>query len=157
MVKEVKIENIILSLSSDGVDVRIKSDNENVILINQSVDNVSELIRYNFKKVSGHYKLMINESKDRLDVKDISHVSIAIVLYFLFMYNSWRIMYKKLENKDLKFIEKDFSHPSTHDIIFKHFKTKYLNDWEEKCAVLLGKEVAELKSYYKTREEFYNK
>jgi hypothetical protein len=66
-------------------------------------------------------------------------------------------MYAKQENRDLRFIEKDFSNPSTHDIVFNYFKTKYLINWEEKCAVLLGMEVPELKAYYKTREDFYNK
>lgn len=66
-------------------------------------------------------------------------------------------MYKKQENKDLKFNEKDFSNPSTHDIVFNYFKTKYPNDWKEKCAVLLGMGLSELNAYYKTRESFYNK
>ncbi len=73
------------------------------------------------------------------------------------MYNSWRSMYKKQENKDLRFNEKDFNNPSTHDMLFHYFKTKYPNDWEEKCAILIGKELTEMKTYYKTREEFYNK
>lgn len=155
--KEIKLENITLSLLNEGADVRVKSDKENIILSNQSVDTVSELIKYNFDVVSSHYKLMISETKDKFDFEDINQVGIAIVLYYLYMYNSWRIIYKKQENKDLRFNEKDFSHPSTHDIVFNYFKTKYPNDWEKKCAVLLGKELTELKAYYKTREYFYNK
>jgi hypothetical protein len=155
--KEIKIENITLSLSNEGGNVRVKSDKENVILPNQNIDTVAELIEHNFNVVVSHYKLMIDKGKKEFDFSDINFVGISIVLYYLYMYNSWRSMYKKQENRDLKFIEKDFSHPSTHDIVFNYFKTKYPSDWEEKCTVLLGMEVAELKAYYKTREESYNK
>ena len=157
MIKEIKLENITLSLLSKGGDVRVKSDKQNIILSNQSIGIVSELIKHNFDVVYSYYKLMISETKEKFDYEDINQVSIAIVLYYLYMYNSWRSMYKKQENKDLRFNEKDFSHPSTHDIIFNYFKTKYPNDWEEKCAVLLRMELRKLEVYYKTREDFYNK
>lgn len=153
--KEIKIENICLSLLSAGDCVRVKSDNKNIILSNQNVENVSELIKHNFKVVNNHYKSMIDNGGGNFN--EINVVSIAIVLHYLFMYNSWRRMYKKQENKDLRFNEKDFRHPSTHDILFNYFKTKYPGDWEGKCAVLLEMDEAELKAYYKSRVEFYNK
>lgn len=157
MMKEIKLGNITLSILSEGDNVRVKSDRENNILSNQSVDNVFELIKHNFDVVSSHYKSMINETKDKFDFEDLNQISIAIVLYYLYMYNSWRFMYKKQENRDLRFNEKDFLHPSTHDIVFNYFKSMHQNDWEAKCAVLLGMELTELKAYYKTREDFYNK
>jgi len=155
--KEIKLENVTLHLSAETGNVRVKSDKENVILPNQSIDDVSDLIKHNFNIVVNHYKLMIDKGKKEFDFRDINIVSISIVMYYLYMYNSWRTMYKKQENRDLKFIEKDFSHPSTHDIVFNYFKTKYPHDWADKCAVLLGMEKAELNAYYKTREDFYNK
>jgi hypothetical protein len=155
--KEIKIENITLGLLGEGANVRVKSNKENLILSNQNIDSVAELIQYNFDVVVNHYKLMIDREKKEFDLKDINFISISIVLHYLYMYNSWRVMYKKQENKDLRFNEKDFSNPSTHDIVFNYFKTKYSNDWEEKCAVLLGMELNELNAYYKTRESFYNK
>lgn len=157
MMKEIKIENITLSLLSEGENVKVKSNKENLILCNQSVDIVAELIQYNFHIVVNHYKLMIDREKKEFDLRDINFISISIVLHYLYMYNSWRVMYRKQENKDLKFNEEDFRNPSTHDIVFNYFKAKYPNDWEEKCAVLLGLELSELKAYYKTRESFYNK
>ncbi len=157
MMKEIKIENITLGLLGEGANVRVKSNKENLILSNQNIDSVAELIQYNFDVVVNHYKLMIDREKKEFDLKDINFISISIVLHYLYMYNSWRVMYKKQENKDLRFNEKDFSNPSTHDIVFNYFKTKYPNDWEEKCAVLLGMELNELNAYYKTRESFYNK
>lgn len=155
--KEIKIESITLSLSSEGGNVRVKSNKEDIILTNQIVDNVSELIKHNFNVVNNHYKVMVEKAKEEFDYSDITLISIAIVLHYLYLYNSWRSMYKKQENRDLKFNEKDFSHPFTHDILFNYFKTKYPNDWEDKCAILLGMELSELKAYYKTREDYYNK
>lgn len=155
--KEVKIENITIRLSREGSNVRVKSNNEDVILSYQSVDTVSELINHNFNVVNNHYKMMVEDSKKKFDFTDVAIISIAIVLHYLYLYNSWRSMYMKQENRDLKFNEKDFSHPSTHDILFNYYKSKYPNDWEEKCAILLGMGLLELRDYFKTREEFYNK
>lgn len=155
--KEIQLENVTLLLSVETGNVRVKSIRENVILSNQKVDTVSEIIKHNFEVVSSHYKLMISETKDNFEFEDVSQVSIAVVMYYLYMYNSWRSIYKKQENKDLRFNEKDFDNPSTHDIVFNYFKTKYPCDWKEKCAVLLGMKEAELSAYYATRENFYNK
>jgi muramoyltetrapeptide carboxypeptidase LdcA involved in peptidoglycan recycling len=155
--REIKIENITFNLLNENNNVRVKSDNIDVILVYQNVDTVSELLKYNFNLVKNHYKLMAEKTKNIVNYSDITHISITIVLHYLYMYNSWRFMYKKQENKDLRFNEKDFVHPYTHDIIFNYFKVKYPNDWEKKCSVLLGVELNELKAYYKTREEYYNK
>lgn len=155
--KEIKIENITLSLSDESGSIRVKSNGENIILTNQNIDAVSALIIHNFNIISNYYKSVITKENGKFDLGEINHVSITIVLYYLYMYNSWKSLYKKQENKDLRFNDKDFVNPSTYDIIFKYFKKRYPNDWEEKCAVLLGMELSELKAYYKTREEFYNK
>jgi hypothetical protein len=93
--KEIKLENITLSLLGEGGDVRVKSNKENIVLSYQSIDTVSELIKHNFDVVSSHYKLMISETKDKFDFEDIDQVSITIVLYYLYMYNSWRSMYSQ--------------------------------------------------------------
>lgn len=155
--KEIKIENITLSLSNEGGNVRVKSNKKDIILSNQIIDTVSELIRHNFNVVNRHYRIMVEKATAEFDYSDVTLISIAITLHYLYLYNSWRSMYKNQENRDLKFNEKDFSHPFTHDILFNYFKTKYPNDWEDKCAVLLGMELSKLKAYYKTREDYYNK
>ncbi len=157
MSKEIKIENITLNLSNDGNTVVVRSNRENIILPRQSIDTVAELIMHNFNVVINHYKSMIDKGSVAFDFNDINFISISIALHYLYMYNSWRAMYKKQENRDLKFIEKDFNNPSTRDIVFNYFKANYPNDWEEKCAGLLGMEFSALEAYYKTREDFYNK
>lgn len=157
MEKEEHIENITLNLSSEYTNVRVISNKQNLILSNQNIESVAELIRFNFNVVSNHYKLIIEKEKKEFNLKDINFISISIVLHYLYMYNSWKDMYRKQENKDLRFNDKDLSNPSTHDIVFNYFITKYPNEWEEKCAILLGMELNKLRTYYQTRESFYKK
>lgn len=155
--KEIKIENIVLYLSDENNSVRVKSMDDNVILCNQDIEVVLQLIEYNFYTVSSHYKSIVNNSKGGVDFGDINRVSIAIVLYYLYTYNQWRNTYKKQENKDLRFNKEDLDHPSTHDVVFRYFKTKYPDDWEKKSSILLEMNIDDLRAYYKTREEFYNR
>lgn len=63
MLKEIKIENITLGLLSEGANVRVKSNKENLLFSNQNIDSVVALILYNFNIVANHYKLMIDREK----------------------------------------------------------------------------------------------
>jgi len=78
-------------------------------------------------------------------------------MHYLYMYNSWRYLYKGQENKDLRFDSKDFNAPATLDLIFQYFRTKYPSNWEERCSLLLGLELSALRAYYSNRKYFYNK
>ena len=157
MTREIKIETITVILSEEGDNIRVKLDKNDMIFFNQEIDALCNLIRHNFNIVNNHFKLMIDATKVVFYPEDISEISIAIVLYYLYMYNSWRRMYKKQEDKDLRFYEKDFTNPSTHDIIFSYLKSKHPKDWEEKSALLIGVELDDLRTYYKGRQDFYNK
>ena len=156
--EQVRLENIILNLSNENDGVRVKSENENIILSNQAIRNISNIIVNNFKVIKSYY-----ESKIPVDLTyafnlfDIHHISVSILLNYLYMYNSWRKMYKKHENIDLRFNTKDFDHPSTHDIILNYYKAKYPREWEDKCSILLGMDLDQLRAYYKNREAFYNR
>jgi len=157
MTKDYKIENITFSLYDENNKVVVKSPEKSVSLFNQSIDNVSKLIDNNLKIVSGHYKLMVSNVRQEFEISDIFRLSFSIVIHYLYMYNLWRNTYKKQENKDLTFDVKDFDNPSTHDIIFNYYKSKYPTDWETKSAALIGITIDELKAYYKNRQNFYNK
>lgn len=156
MKREILIEDIVLSLSEEGDNVRARSDEENVLLANQRIEKISELVEFNLNLVRSHYKLIMDREGGKIDLSDLNRVSLSIVLYYLYMYNSWRGMYKGQENRDLKFLDKDFNQASTHDILFQYFKTKSPEDWEEKCAVMLEMDLEELKTYYERRKLFYN-
>jgi hypothetical protein len=157
MVKECKIENLTFIISEEGSNIRVIGFNSSTILSNQDVETVCGLINHNFKMVRNHYKSMLNGSNIGFEEFDISSISFLIVMFYLYMYNTWKSSYKKQENKDLHFNLKDFNNPSTRDIIFNYYKTKYPIDWEIKCAILIGMELNELKAYYKNRLAFYNK
>lgn len=153
--KEIKLENIVLTLSDESGNIRVLSKYNNVILNNQSIENVSELIKYNFDIVNEHYKFMIRDVSIKFNITDVNALSLKIVLHYLYMYNSWKTMYKKQGNRDLKFDNKDLNNTSTHDLIFEYYKNSYPEDWEEKCSILLGIGLEELKAYYKNRQSFY--
>lgn len=155
--KNVNIENLTVNLVAEEAGVRIKSDVGNILLVNQDIDNVVELIRSNFKIVEKHYEQLVNRTDEIINMLDIYYVSLSIVLHYLYLYNFWRTNYKKQENRNLKFKEEDFNHPSTHDIIFHYFRLKYPTSWKVQSAVLLGIGLDEVERYYKEREEFYNK
>ena len=156
--EELKLENIDMTLSNENGNVRAKSTNDNVILINQSVDNIADIIKLNFDIVNGFYKSRIaNKTAEGFELSDINQVSITIVLHYLYMYNSWKNTYENKANQDLRFNEKDFSNPSTSDIIMSFYRKKYPNDWETKSSILLGITTEELQRYYGERQKFYNK
>lgn len=155
--REIKLENITLNLYGENSSVRVKSNSENTILHNQSIESVAALVRNNFDEVYSYYK---SKAVNNSDLVDVNTVSISIVLQYLYMYNSWRNTYKdkaNIINLDLRFNEKDFSNPTTFDIIMSFYRKKYPQDWIEKCHTLLEMTVAELKSYYEEREKFYDK
>lgn len=155
--KEIELENVSLTLFSEGNNVIVRFGSEQVLFSNQTVASVSELLSRNFGIVVSHFKSVADRTEDMFDPRDIALVSTSILLHYLCMYNSWRSMYKRQENRDLRFQGKDFFQPATHDILFHYFKTKYPSDWEEKCSVLLGMDIDQLPTDYKNREAFYNK
>lgn len=157
MEKKLNIESVKVSLTIEGESVRAKSDNENILQANQNIDHIAELIKHNFKIVKNHYEKLIRNTGHLLNKTDNYCLSLSIVLHYLYLYNYWKMMYKNHINRTLSFDEKDFDNPSTHDIIFNYFKPKYPDSWKMKSAVLLDMGLDVLESYYKTREEFYNK
>jgi len=155
--KELNIDDVAIFLTHEKDNIRVKSGNENVLLINQRIENVADLIKSNLEVVKNHYKRLASKSEELLSSVDINHVSLSIVLHYLYLYNSWKNMYEKQENRSLSFDEKDLESPGTHDMLFHYFKSNYPKDWKIKSAILLNIGLDELEKYYKSREEFYNK
>ncbi|EHQ24326.1 hypothetical protein [Mucilaginibacter paludis] len=152
----VGLNDLDVEITSENGNVRVRSNERNVLLIDQHTDYIRKIILSNFELVFGFFLKKIDAPKDNFHRIDIERISTSIVLYYLNMYNSWRISHKKLKIS-LEFQEKDFDNPSTHDIIFLYNKEKYPNNWEEKSAVLIGLPIGETKEYYKRRKDFYNK
>ena len=156
--KQLNLKNISLILTEEGGNVRVKSPGQNVLLASQNIDNVMLIIEDNFNTVDSFYLKRTGDNLEvTFDVDDIHNISISIVLYYLNMYNAWRLKYKAKKYQDLAFKEDDFNHPYTQDIIFNYYKTKYPDDWEIKCSVVMAMELDDLKRYYEKRLQFYNK
>jgi hypothetical protein len=155
---QLKLKNISLALTEEDSNVRVKSSGQNVLLTSQNIENVIQIIGENFKIVDSFYLKRIGDNLQTIfELDDVHNFSVSIVLNYLYMYNLWRLKYKAKKYQDLRFKEADFSHPYTHDIIFSYFTTKYPDDWEIKCSVLMAMELNDLKKYYERRLQYYNK
>jgi hypothetical protein len=158
VMKTITLGEITLTLFQEGSDVRIVSESGKLVLSEQTIEAVSSILEEIFVTVKMYYDSRSTSNPAvEFQSRDIEQVSLSIVLEYLYMYNSWRRMYKKQENISLRFRQEDFNKPSTHDVLFSYYREKYPKTWEEKCAVLLAMNIEELCSYYKSREAYYNK
>lgn len=156
--EEIILGNINLKLSNENGNVRLKSSDDNVIAINQSVDNISKIVRLNFDIVNNFYKKRVSqESEEKFDLIEINRISLTVVLHYLYLHNSWKNNYKNKADQNLMFNVQDLSNPSTSDMIIFFYKKNHPRDWEERCSMLLGMKQDDLKKYYKERENFYKK
>jgi len=150
------VDDIQIELAKEDGGVRLISQNgDNVILQNQTMPSVETIVRENFRIVKSHYqaKLDVLVSIDR---RDLSIISLKIVLDYLYMYNAWRKMYKEHRNRDLRFLAEDFENPGTADTIIWHFKNKYPENYSDKCELLLGMSRDTFRSYEQRRQEFHD-
>lgn len=154
---QVALGNMLLDLSAEDQGIRVKSENESVILPAQTLDKVLHLIVENFGKVRSFYMSRAEHAQVFFSQPDIDGVSVAIMLHYLYMYNMWRKLHKEHADIDLRFDEKDFDVPGTNDIIFSFFRKLYPVAWQERCCVLLAMGLPELQQYYKSRELFYDR
>ena len=145
-------------LTEEGDAIRVIAPKQNVILASQNIENVIQIIEENFSIVDSFYLKRIEDNPQTTFVlDDIHRLSVSIVLNYLYMYNMWRVQYRRKKYQDLRFKQDDFKNPSTNDIIFHFYKYNYPGDWEIKCSVLMAMELVDLKRYYEGREQFYNK
>ncbi|GEP90848.1 hypothetical protein SAMN05660909_00784 [Chitinophaga terrae (ex Kim and Jung 2007)] len=157
MNKEMELGTLKFKLSEEGNNIRINFPGGEAILENQRIGKVSELLGHNFRVVKEHYLSMIQNEIENFDLADIDKISLEIVIYYLYMYNSWKNHYEKEKDRDLKFDPRDLNNPPAADAIFRYYKKKYPKQWKNKSAVLLGMTLKELDEYYRGRERYYNK
>lgn len=156
--EEIKLEDITLNIMKEDDGVRVTSEDESILLSDESVRNIISIITSNFVTVKTYYQSRIpDDRKNEFHTSDVNRISVSILLHYLYVYNSWRRRYKKQGKIDLLFNDEDFDQPSTHDIIFNYFRKKYPDDWEGKCGMLLDLKLDDLQDYFKNRQAFYNK
>ncbi len=155
--KKLVLENMVLELVKENDDVRVYLPSTSIIFSEQTIRNLSSIIQRNFEVVDTHYKSMIAQHPEiGFDLKDIHAISMNIVLSMLYIYNSWRVQYRRPKYDNLDFKEEDFNSASVNDIIFDCYRVNYPADWQEKCAVLMGKDLEALKQYFQRRQDYYN-
>ena len=154
--KKLVLENIVLELAKEKNDVRVYLPTTSIIFSEQTIESLSGIIQHNFKVVDTHYASMIAQHPEiSFDLNDIHAISMQIVLSWLYIYNSFRVQYRRPKYDNLDFKEGDFNSSRTNDIIFDYYIDNYPTDWQEKCAVLMGKDLEALKIYYQSREDFH--
>jgi hypothetical protein len=128
------------------------------LLVDQTVDRMKKVVEHNFTTVRSFYQgRLASHPEIGFRPEDLDRISISIVLYYLYTYNSWRVQYRKPKYENLDFKDQDFDFAFTNDIIFRYFKNEYLKDWKIKCSVLLHMGLDELEKYYQERQKYENK
>ena len=151
-----KVDHIQIELSKEDRGIRLTTqNNDNVILLNQTVPSVEKIVKENFEFVKAYYQAQPGVVTF-IDERDLSSISLKIVLRYLYMYNAWRTVYKEHENRDLMFLAKDFESPSTGDLIISYFRNEYPDNYSAKCELMLAMSSDEFEAYEKMRQEFHN-
>ena len=148
------LDRIKVCISDENNGIRFTTENENWFIPGQSLDETKTIIKQNFKIIKTHFQDKLGKIITDLD---LDNVSLKIALHYFQMYNHWRTLYKKETNRDLTFIQKDFEHPYTSDIIVDYFKKRYPDNYINNCEIMLNMTTEQVKSYVVRKEQFDNK
>lgn len=144
-----------IAIREEGGSIRLSTlENQNVLFPNQTIGNIKELLLSNYKTVKEHYR---PSAEKVIPIEDLNDISLKIVIDRLYMYNMWRIWYKKQENRDLNFRIEDFEHPDLTDTILLYLRKKYPSDYSQRCEMLFDMTKSEFEAYEKNRNSFFNK
>jgi len=91
-----------------------------------------------------------------IENEDLNIISLKILVNYLGQYSRFKEQYKK-SNYDIKFYEKDFYHPGTHDIIIFYLKEKYPDEWRTVSEKYLDMTSVEFDFYWTNRLAYFNK
>jgi hypothetical protein len=145
------IGSINIAVTSDGTGIRLQTDSENILLVDQSFEVIEPIVLQNFDIVRKQYQ---RNAAALLSDNELDELAIKIAFSYLALYNTWRTVYPKEKDRDLTFLPKDFDSPMTYDLVTAYIRKKFPKDYREKCAVVIGISVEEYMSYEKARQEF---
>jgi len=146
------IKNIKIELTENIHGLTLTTSSGEFPLPGQNISETTEILQSNFEIVQKHF---IKPSEDKINAEDLHEICLKIVVYYYYLYNSWRTSNPNKKSIDLNFLKKDFDHPYTYDIIIQYFKNKYPEDYEHKSSVMLDIPVEKLLKYEYDRAEFY--
>ncbi|MGB4959138.1 MAG: hypothetical protein WBO36_06645 [Saprospiraceae bacterium] len=147
------IEGINIELRKDAKALRANILDEGYYFSFQSFQETKDTITSNFYVVKEHYS---QTALLTISMTELNEVSLKIVLYYFQLYNSWRSIYEKYKDKDLTFLNKDYTHPYTYDLIINYFRLKYPEDYIKIAAAMINKSPSEVLKYKTDRDDFYN-
>jgi hypothetical protein len=144
------IGSVTIQTQEEVNGLRLTTDFEQVLLLNQTKTSVRPLIQKNFQIVKGI--LMTRDAA--LDEIEMNELSLKIVLRYLCLYNNWKQFYPKEKDRDLTFITEDLQTPATFDIVKEFILDRHSRNYQELSAAILGVEIDKFKNYEKARLEF---
>lgn len=130
--------------------------NGRIISVNDKATRAIDIIKENYEKIKAHYISNLSKNQIGADNEDLNTICVKILLYYLDQYSRWKEQYKK-SNYDIKFYEKDFDHPSTHDIVILCLKEKHPDNWKSLSEKYLNMTSDEFDFYWSNRLEYFNK
>jgi len=148
------IDHIIVRIDNEVNGIRLTTENENLLLQNQTFVETKSVVEKNYKIVKEYFR---DKMSAPITETNLENFILKIILHFFYMYNLWRTMYKKKKNRDLAFLVKDFKHPSTSYHIIDYFKNKYPANYADKCEIILEMTSEQFKKYLTSKEQFQNK
>jgi hypothetical protein len=148
------LDRIKVSISDENNGIRLTTEDENWLIPGQTLDETKTIIEKNFIIIKTHFQNRLGEI---ITEADLGNVSLKIALRYFQMYNHWRTMYKREISRDLTFLKKDFEHPYTSDTIVDYFKSRYPDNYLDKCEVMLNMTDTEVREYVIRKEQFDNR
>jgi len=146
------IGHISIQLHEDPHGLLLTAFGEVWPLPGQSPGEAQALILKNFDIVKAKYA---ETTSNAISDEELDEICLHIVLYYFYLYNSWKAFNEKEKNRDLAFQQKDFTHPYTYDKVIRFFKHKYPDDYLSKCALMLDLTPDAVSNYEATRSDFY--
>ncbi len=130
--------------------------NGQTILIDDSAESAIEILRSNYEKIKSHYASNISKNQIEVEIEDLNSVCVKILFYYLDQFSRWKGHYKK-SNYNIKFYEKDFDQPSTHDIVIFHLRDKHPDNWRSLSERYLNMTTEQFDFYWSNRLAYFNK
>ncbi len=147
------LEKIKIDLTENPHGLQLLALDEELPLPGQTMEETKDTVTKNFKIVNEKYA---KTASSIIPIEELNEICLRLVIYYFYLYNSWRSLYEKEKNRDLTFLDKDFTHPYTYDRVIQFFKNKYPKDYGDKYAVMLGITAIEVLKYEADRHDFYN-
>ena len=89
------IDHIKINLKTETNGLRVTTEYENLLLFNQTFEETKNTVENNYAIVKKHFQDKVGSV---VSENDLENVSLKIVLYYFYMYNHWRTMYKREKN-----------------------------------------------------------